>query len=101
MNEKYFTSDEKKTLLQLSRSMLRSLREVLESDDVENVRKTISEGIGQNQCRRDRYGINPTIHNLQTAALLCEKIGPDRNMVIAILLHSLCKTEFITSKKLL
>lgn len=100
MDEKYFTSDEKKTLLQLSRSILRSLREVLESDDVEKVRKTISEGIGQNQCRRDRYGINPTIHNLQTAALLCDKIGPDRNMVIAILLHSLCKTEFIPAEEI-
>ncbi|WP_290381678.1 RelA/SpoT family protein, partial [uncultured Muribaculum sp.] len=56
--------------------------------------------IKQNHYRRDRYGINPTIHNLNTAMLLCDKISPDRNMIIAILLFNLCKTEFIPTEEL-
>ena len=54
----------------------------------------------QNHYRRDRYGINPTVHNLSTALALCEMISPDRNMIIAILLFNLCKTEFIPEEEL-
>ncbi len=32
--------------------------------------------------------------------LLCDKISPDRNMIIAILLFNLCKTEFIPTEEL-
>lgn len=66
---------------------------------MKRVRDVISEGIRQNHYRRDRYGINPTVHNLETAILLCEKISPDRDMIIAILLFALCKSEFISQDK--
>ncbi|WP_303746275.1 bifunctional (p)ppGpp synthetase/guanosine-3',5'-bis(diphosphate) 3'-pyrophosphohydrolase, partial [uncultured Muribaculum sp.] len=69
-------------------------------DDFKRIRHIISDGIKQNHYRRDRYGINPTIHNLNTAMLLCDKISPDRNMIIAILLFNLCKTEFIPTEEL-
>ena len=32
--------------------------------------------------------------------MLCDKISPDRNMIIAILLFNLCKTEFIPTEEL-
>lgn len=74
-------------------------RGITREDDVKRVRDVISEGIRQNHYRRDRYGINPTVHNLETAILLCEKISPDRDMIIAILLFALCKSEFISQDK--
>ena len=100
MEEKYFTPEEKKEMLALSRQLLAHTREIQERDDFKRIRHIISDGIKQNHYRRDRYGINPTIHNLDTAMLLCDKISPDRNMIIAILLFNLCKTEFIPTEEL-
>ena len=100
MEEKYFTPEEKKEMLALSRQLLAHTREIQERDDFNRIRHIISDGIKQNHYRRDRYGINPTIHNLNTAMLLCDKISPDRNMIIAILLFNLCKTEFIPTEEL-
>ena len=100
MEEKYFTPEEKKEMLALSRQLLAHTREIQERDDFKRIRHIISDGIKQNHYRRNRYGINPTIHNLNTAMLLCDKISPDRNMIIAILLFNLCKTEFIPTEEL-
>lgn len=100
MEENYFTPEEKKEMLALSRQLLAHTREIQERDDFKRIRHIISDGIKQNHYRRDRYGINPTIHNLNTAMLLCDKISPDRNMIIAILLFNLCKTEFIPTEEL-
>lgn len=100
MEEKYFTPEEKKEMLALSRQLMAHTREIQERDDFKRIRHIISDGIKQNHYRRDRYGINPTIHNLNTAMLLCDKISPDRNMIIAILLFNLCKTEFIPTEEL-
>lgn len=100
MEEKYFSAEEKSELLTLYRRILRSARDVLEPTDADRVRKIITEGIKQSHYRRDRYGINPTIHNLQTVALMCEKISPDRNIIIAILLCNLCKSEFIPADEI-
>ncbi|MYM13753.1 hypothetical protein E5330_14060, partial [Muribaculum intestinale] len=86
MPNAYFTDDERLRLIEISRRLLRLTRDITLPDDVARVRVIMTEGIEQQHCPRDRFGINPIIHNLETALLLCEKISPDRNMVLAILL---------------
>lgn len=44
----------------------------------------------------DRFGISPVIHNLHTAAALCQRVSPDTSMVAAIMLRNLVESEFIT-----
>ncbi|MBQ9076327.1 MAG: bifunctional (p)ppGpp synthetase/guanosine-3',5'-bis(diphosphate) 3'-pyrophosphohydrolase [Muribaculaceae bacterium] len=95
MENKHFNQAERSVLLPLCRRLLRAVNGIVTSNDITRVRNIIVEGINENHYQRDRYGINPTIHNIETALLLCEKISPDRNMIIAILLYDLCKTEFI------
>ena len=97
-SETYFTPEERKHLIDSTRALIRATRDVAQPGDMARVRRVMAEGITRNHCPRDRFGINPLIHNLNTALLLCEKISPDRNMVIAILLFSLCKSEFIDEK---
>lgn len=98
--KQYFTPDERLQLLQLCRQLYHGTRAVAEHDDAAKIKRIISEGIRDNHYQRDRYGINPTIHNLKTALLLCEKISADRNMIIAILLFGLYKSEFISNDEL-
>ncbi len=100
MNQ-YFTPEERSELLQLCRKIYRNTSAVAEAGDAAKVKRIISEGIRGNHYQRARYGINPTIHNLKTALLLCDKISADRNMIIAILLFGLCKSEFISKNELI
>ena len=100
MEENYFSNDERKLVISQCRELMRNTRGIILSEDVKKIREIITEGIKQDHYRRDKYGINPTIRNLNTALLLCEKIGADRNMIMAILLYNLCKSEFIPQDEL-
>lgn len=100
MEENYFTDDEQKLVLSQYRGLIRYTCDIVSSEDIKLVRHIITEGIIQDHYRRDKYGINPTIRNINTALLLCEKIGADRNMIIAILIYNLCKSEFIPQSEL-
>lgn len=100
MEENYFRDDELKLVISQCRGLMRNTRGIIQPEDVKKIREIITEGIKQDHYRRDKYGINPTIRNLNTALLLCEKIGTDRNMIMAILLYNLCKSEFIPQDEL-
>lgn len=100
MDERYFNTVEQAALIPLYRRMLKATGDIVEPNDITRIRSIITKGIKEGFYRRDRYGINPTIHNLETALALCEKISPDRNMIIAILLYNLCQTGFIPEEEL-
>lgn len=100
MDDKYFNPVEQSALIPLYRRLIRAAGDIVEPNDITRIRTIITEGIKENHYRRDRYGINPTIHNLETALALCDKISPDRNMIIAILLYNLCQTGFIPEEEL-
>lgn len=100
MEKNYFRNDEGKLVISRCRELMRQTRNIIQSEDIRKIREIITEGIKQNHYRRDKYGINPTIRNLNTALLLCEKIGADRNMIMAVLLYNLCKSEFIPREEL-
>ncbi len=97
----YFNEEESRQLIALSRELVKLVSTVSRDDDFHKVKSLISDAIKAGHYRRDRYGIHPVIHNLSTAILLCDKVSPDRNMVIAILLYNLAMTDFMSSDDLL
>lgn len=100
MSDIFFNHIEKARFLPLCRKLLNLVCDVANFNDYKRIREVISQAIKDGHYKRDRYGINPLIHNIETAILLCDKISPDRNMVIAILLHNLCKTEYVSNDEL-
>lgn len=92
----YFTPEESRQVYETSRRLLGHLRDSALPDDFRGVRDLLRNAVEAGHCRRDRYGINPVVRNLATADLLCEKISPDRNMVIAIMLYTLVKKGVVT-----
>ena len=100
MSNNYFNRQEKEKLAQLCHKLLALMVDVVQNRDFYLIKKTLKNAVTENHCRRDRFGINPIIHNIETASLLCEKISPDRNMVIAILLYNLCQSGFIKIEEL-
>lgn len=98
MEKNFYSPTEKAELLLLSRQLMRTVKDIIISDDIHRIRNLIAEGVEQNHISRERYGINPILHNLRTASLLCNKISPDRNMIVAILLYNLCKSEYLPTE---
>ena len=100
MNAKYFNQEEKARLLYAVRQLMRLSKGILQSCDFKILKQTIKSAIENGHYRKNKYGINPVIHNIETALMLCNKISPDRNMIVAILLHNICQTEYITIAEL-
>lgn len=98
--ERYFNDTERAALPALCRSLLNDVAPILYPGDFRKVKSLIHDAIKAGHYSRNRYGINPVVHNLQTAALLCEKVSPDRNMVLAIMLYNLTKADYISTDQL-
>ena len=95
MKSIYFNAQEQSQLKPLCRQLLMASKDVFVDGDFSLVKKTISDAVENGHYCRDRYGINPVMHNVQTAIMLCEKISPDRNMLAALLLYRLCQTDYV------
>ena len=95
--QEYFTQDESKTVLSQAKALLRLLRPDISISDVNNVHRIIKDEILSGNLSRDKYGINPTVRNLNTALLLAQTIAPDRDMTIATLLYDMCRKGLIST----
>ncbi len=96
----YFNETEAARLPGDCRRLLDDARGVLRPDDFRRVRTLLSDAVAAGLCSRDRYGINPLIHRLDTAMLICSKVSPDRNMIIAVMLSAVAGTDFISDQQL-
>lgn len=100
MEQKIFNEEERLRLLPAVRNILKHTAHVREADDFTKIKKLIKDAIKAGYYTRDRYGISPLMHSIDTALTLCEKVSPDRNMVIAILLYNLATPDFISDDEL-
>ncbi len=100
MDTKYFNKEEHSKLVPYCRQLLSMSQDVIQDGDFSSVKQIMKSAIKEGHYRRNKYGINPIIHNIETALLLCDKISPDRNMIVAILLHNLCQTEYVSVEEL-
>lgn len=73
------------------KDLMRRTRAVAAPDDFKRLKRVVTDGVDSGVLNRNRHGIHRLVHNIETARLMCEKIGPDREMVLAILLRDLCR----------
>ena len=92
----YFTLDEKENVLSVYRQLLRNSRPVLRVEDFNRMRRLISEAVETGHYQRNKQGINPVVRNLNTALILCDRVGLERSMLISVLLFNLVVSEFLT-----
>lgn len=99
MTDRYFTEDEAHDLRMLCRGIMRHARDMAGPDDFRHIRRLMTEAAGGGLIGRDRFGFNTVLMRLRTAAALCDTLGPDRNMIVAVLLAPLCgeKSEYTPS----
>ncbi len=92
----YFTPEEKENILAIYPRLLRESNSALSIADYHRIRHLIDQAIEAGHYQRTKYGINPVVRNLNTALILCERVGVERNMIISILLFDLVKSEFLS-----
>lgn len=96
MEQGYFNDNERQALPAMARRLMDYLGPIAEPADFRKVKAALAAAAKAGLCPRDRNGFNPMFHNLETALLLCEKVSPDRSMVLALMLYGLAKAEAAT-----
>ena len=93
----YFTLDGKKKMSYRSiGNCYAHSRPVLRVEDFNRMRRLISEAVETGHYQRNKQGINPVVRNLNTALILCDRVGLERSMLISVLLFNLVVSEFLT-----
>lgn len=90
MTTQFFTPEEKQRALSMTRNLLLNVRDIIQPEDYRRIKSIVSKTASEGLLARDRFGKNPVLRALTTAVLLCDSISPDRNMVVAIMLQSIC-----------
>ena len=101
MEQEFFYKDEKAKLIPLCRSLLRYGREAVANSDFARLKAVVKAGAEAGAYHRDRFGLNPVLRNMSTAELLCERLGSDRNMIVAVMLYNLNRHGFLSRETIL
>jgi GTP pyrophosphokinase len=78
------------------KSLVSYMRDLLKPGDISRLKNTLSRGVENAAFKRDVFDIHPLILSLDTALVICDKVSPDRTIVISILLHDLAVSDFLT-----
>ncbi len=90
MEGNFFSAEERKALVVLYRRLCQRLGEQLHEGDVYDIKDTIRRvAADEVAVERDRFGYHPVISAMETALCVCENLGSDRNMCLAVILSSL------------
>ena len=81
---RYFTPAEWTDFKQQYLQLVGSVRDVVAYEDVKKIRKYIADAVAQGLVGRNKQGVNTLLRLVYTAHLLCEKIGVERDMIIAV-----------------
>lgn len=80
----YFTSTEWLEFARQYRLLMSSARDVIEYECIKKTRRYIADAVSQGMVGRNKQGINTLLRLVYTTNLLCEKIGVERDMILAV-----------------
>ena len=78
-------------LAQLYRELLKLSGNILYRDDCKKLKTFLVEAVQRNLVRRNAFGMNPIIKDMQTAVIVAEEIGMRRASILGIMLHESVK----------
>ncbi|MCM1449781.1 MAG: RelA/SpoT family protein [Clostridiales bacterium] len=96
MDPTIFSIDEKESIRRDYRVLLKLLADVGDSFELRGLKSRLKKAVEDGLCVRDSHGLHPVVHDLKTAVTFCERVSPDRGIVVAILVHRLCNMEVMT-----
>lgn len=93
---RYFTESEWCEFRNCYRSLVSAMRGEMIYRDIVSLSRLIRDAIAKGMMLRDEHSVNPLLRCASTALLLCNKVGAERDMVIAIFLSQLAACEYIS-----
>lgn len=96
----FFTTEERKLLFPLYRKLLQLTGEALMNGDCRKLKTHLIDSIQNNNVKRDSFGLNPLIKDMQTAVIVAEEIGMKRASILGIMLHESVKNGICTPQKI-
>ncbi|MGN0049040.1 MAG: RelA/SpoT family protein [Bacteroides sp.] len=101
--DEFFTTNEKALLFSLYRKLLQLSGETLQKGDCKKLKTHLINTIQNNRIRRDLFGLNPVIKDMQTAVIVAEEIGMRRASILGLMLHDsvrcgTCTTEQVQAE---
>ena len=91
----FFTQAEKTQLGILYRKLYQSAGDSITKTHISKLKKYITAGAVEQKLKRNNFGINPIIRDLNTALIVSEEIGMKGACLVGIMLHELVKTDII------
>ena len=93
-----FMPDERAEALALAGRLMRLMQPVTRPGDTSAVRRLLQANAAT--LRRDRFGLHPVLRHMHTAILLAERLSPDRNMALALMLYEYVRTGAVERARL-
>ena len=93
---KLFTETEWNEFRPHYKELMAATSGIVSNDECKQLKETIKNAIGQGHYGRDHKDINTLLRNINTALILCEKIGQERSMLISLLIYPLIVSEYMT-----
>ena len=84
----FFSSAEKVRLAQLYRELLKLSGNILYRDDCKKLKTFLVEAVQRNLVRRNAFGMNPIINDMETALIVASEIGLTRGAIVGIMIHT-------------
>jgi len=101
MGENNLTDTELTQLKSLYTELRRNSYDVCTHANVKKLRSIIDSAYSENKFHRDRFGFHPLLMSLDTANTMCQSLGPDRDMILSIILFRLVQEGIISSDEVL
>ena len=83
----FFTQAEKTQLGILYRKLYQSAGDSITKTHISKLKKYITAGAVEQKLKRNNFGINPIIRDLNTALIVSEEIGMKGACLVGIMLH--------------
>lgn len=83
----FFTKEEKEQLITLYKKLLRISGDTLQKEDCHKIKNHLRKAAENNILKRNAFGMNPIIKEMQTAVIVSEEIGMKRASIIAAMLN--------------
>ena len=90
----FFTAEEIKDLKVLYRQLLNLSGNILKQDDCKKLKKYIIEATNQDLIKRNVFGMNPIINDMETAIIVASEIGLTRGAIVGVMAHTCVRSGY-------
>ena len=87
-DDKFFTIEEHDTMLALHKELINAGGSDIPENDKEKVKEYIRKAIDSECLKRDVFGLNPIVCDMQTAIILSNEMGMTQATIISVMLSS-------------